>query len=61
MSSSIVTTCTKFAIDFQILMNVHQTLHAETLVPVTTQLAHIVAFAQVDGQAQTVQQVKKQS
>ena len=42
-------------------MNVPQTLHAETVVPVTTQLAHTVAFAQVDGQARTVPQVTKQS
>jgi len=41
------------------MMNVPPTLHAETVVPVTTQMAHTVAFAQVDGQAQTVPQVRK--
>lgn len=39
-------------------MNVPQTLHAETVELVTTQMAHTVAFAQVDGQAQTAPQVR---
>ena len=57
---TIFTTYLKCIIEFQIMMNVTPTLHAETMVPVSTQLAHTVAFAQVDGQAQTVPQVKKQ-
>ena len=60
MSYLIDTTYTKFHLGLQIMMNVPQTLHAETVEPVTTQLAHTVAFAQVDGRAQTVPQVMKQ-
>ena len=47
--------------EFQISMNVPQALHAKTVVPAPTQMVHTVVFAQVDGETQTVPQVKKQS
>jgi hypothetical protein len=51
MCFSVFPTYATFCIELQILMNVPPTIHAETVVPVTTQLVHTVAFAQVDGQA----------
>jgi hypothetical protein len=46
-------------IEFQTSMNVPPTFHVKTVLAVPTQTAHTVATAQVDGQAQTVQLVKK--
>ena len=42
-------------VDFQISMSVTIPIRVKTVVPVATQVAHTIAFAQVDGQAQTAQ------